>query len=320
MEHSQNHNSVCNIEHSEMHNSRKEPEDKQEQSLTNSSEAAPGHSTDQDRNQQSILDRIVAATRARVEQRKEAHALEQVISQLYRGEQLKQFTDRPCFAFESALRKKGMSFICEVKKASPSKGMIAEHFPYIAIAREYEEAGADAISVLTEQDFFLGKAEYLTEISRTVSIPVLRKDFIIDEYQIYEAKLIGADAVLLICSLLQEERLRYFLKLTKILGLSALVETHTTEEVGMALRAGASIIGVNNRNLQNFTVNLSTSIELRKQVPEELLFVAESGIDTPEDIRLLKEAGTDAVLIGEALMRSSNKKQLLSELREGLRG
>lgn len=266
--------------------------------------------------QQNILDRIAAATKLRVEKRKEELPIEHLRSELYEDGKLKSFTGRPAYAFEIALRNKGISFICEVKKASPSKGIIAEDFPYLNIAKEYEQAGADAISVLTEPEFFLGRDEYLSEISRTVRIPILRKDFIIDEYQIYEAKRIGADAVLLICSLLTEETLIHFLRITKQLGLSALVEAHTGDEIGRALQAGAGIIGVNNRNLKTFAVDLMISIELRKQVPRTVLFVAESGIHTTEDIRLLEEAEVDAVLIGEALMRSNDKKQLLSELRE----
>lgn len=265
--------------------------------------------------QENILTRIVLATKERVRKRKENLSLKEIKAELYEDGQLKRFHNRPSFAFEAALRKEGMSFICEVKKASPSKGIIAGDFPYLTIAREYEEAGADAISVLTEPDFFLGRDEYLSEISRAVSIPILRKDFIIDEYQIYEAKRIGADAILLICSLLTQEQLRDYLLLAGQLGLSALVEAHTGDEIRMALISGAGIIGVNNRNLKTFAVDLMTSIELRKLVPAHVVFVAESGIHRAEDIRLLKEAGTDAVLIGEALMKSGSKKQLLSELR-----
>lgn len=264
---------------------------------------------------ENILDRIVAATKIRVEKQKERLPLERLRSELFEGEQLKRFHNRPLFAFEKAIKKKGMSFICEVKKASPSKGMISAEFPYLTIAKEYELAGADAISVLTEPDFFLGRNEYLSEISRAVALPVLRKDFILEEYQIYEAKLIGADAVLLICSLLDEVALNNYLKLCSQLGLSALVEAHTGEEILMAIRAGAGIIGVNNRNLKTFDVDIQTSISLRKQVPEDILFVAESGIHTQEDICLLKEAGVDAVLIGEALMSSSDRKGMLERLR-----
>ncbi len=270
---------------------------------------------DSSRREQNILDRIAAATKVRVEKQKEIVTPEQLKAELYEAGQLKSFTTRPAYAFETALRKSGISFICEVKKASPSKGIIAEDFPYLTIAKEYEQAGAAAISVLTEPEFFLGRDEYLSEISRAVSIPVLRKDFIIDAYQIYEAKRIGADAVLLICSLLSEETLVHFLKLTTELGLSALVEAHTGDEVRLALQAGAEIIGVNNRNLKTFEVDLRTCIELRKQVPDSVVFVAESGIHTAADIGLLKEAGVDAVLIGEALMRSRDKQQRLSELR-----
>ena len=265
--------------------------------------------------QMNILERIAASTRIRVRKQKVKLPLAELVSELYEGEQLKAFHDRPSFAFEKAIRRKGMSFICEVKRASPSKGMIAADFPYLAIAKEYELAGADAISVLTEPEFFLGRDEYLTEISRAVALPILRKDFILEEYQIYEAKRIGADAILLICSLLEEETLKNYLKLCRQIGLSALVEVHTGEEVQAAVRAGAQIIGVNNRNLKTFAVDLQTSIDLRKQVPEDILFVAESGIHTPEDINLLKEAGADAVLIGEALMSSTDKRNKLERLR-----
>lgn len=265
--------------------------------------------------QRSILERIVAATRIRVKMQKEKLPLERLKAELYEGGQPKCFHKRPPFAFEEAIRRNGMSYICEVKKASPSRGVIAEEFPYLAIAKDYEQAGADAISVLTEPNFFLGRDEYLTAISRAVALPVLRKDFIIEEYQIYEAKLIGADAVLLICSLLDEVTIKNYLKLCSQLGLSALVETHSMEEVQKAIHAGAGIIGVNNRNLKTFDVDLQTSIHLRKQVPKDILFVSESGIHTPEDIDLLKAAGADAVLIGEALMSSSDRKQLLERLR-----
>lgn len=204
-----------------------------------------------------------------------------------------------------------MSFICEVKKASPSKGLIASDFPYVDIAKDYEAAGAAAISVLTEPEYFLGSNEYLKEIRRHVSVPLLRKDFTVDPYQIFEAKVIGASAVLLICALLDTETLRTGIHLCDSLGMSALVEAHDEEEIKSALRAGARIIGVNNRNLKTFSVDFSNSIRLRSLVPDDVLFIAESGVKSADDIRLLHEAGVDGVLIGETLMRSADKKKYL---------
>lgn len=218
------------------------------------------------------------------------------------------------FPFERSLKRKGIHFICEVKKASPSKGLIAKEFPYLEIAKEYEKAGASAISVLTEPEYFLGKDEYLKEIAANVQIPVLRKDFTVDAYQIYEAKVLGAKAVLLICSLLDDETLKKFLEIAHSIGLSALVETHDEEEVKRALAVGARIIGVNNRNLKDFTVDIQNSVNLRKMVPEEVVFVSESGMKTSEDIQILKENGTNAVLIGETLMRAADKEKMLKEL------
>ena len=219
------------------------------------------------------------------------------------------------FPFEQALRKDGMSFICEVKKASPSKGIIAEDFPYVEIAKDYERSGASAISVLTEPQWFKGENAYLEEISKNVSIPLLRKDFTVCEYQIYEAKLIGASAVLLICSLLDTKTIREWIKICNTLGLSALVEAHTEEEVKSAVSAGARIIGVNNRNLRDFTVDITNSIRLRNLVPNEILFVAESGIKTRADVAELENTGVNGVLIGETLMRSKDKKAMLDELK-----
>jgi len=217
--------------------------------------------------------------------------------------------------FEQALSSPGLSFICEVKKASPSKGVIAENFPYLEIAREYEAAGAAAISVLTEPEYFLGDPRYLQEIAAEVKIPVLRKDFIIDPYQLYEAKAWGAQAALLICALLDTDTLRAYIGIAAELGLSALVEIHDEAEAEQALEAGARIIGINNRDLNTFSVDLGVSARLRKFIPAGVITVAESGIKSPDDIRALKGSGIDAVLIGESLMRSPNKKQFLSELR-----
>lgn len=218
------------------------------------------------------------------------------------------------YPFEKALSKDGMSFICEVKKASPSKGVIAEHFPYREVAGEYEKAGADAISVLTEPYYFRGSDEYLREIREAVNIPLLRKDFTVDEYMIYQAKLIGADAVLLICAILSDMQLQEYAGLAHDLGLSALVEAHDEEEVGRALKSGAGIVGVNNRNLKDFTVDITNSVRLRRLVPKEVLFVSESGMKTREDIARLEENGTNAVLIGETLMRSADKAAMLRQL------
>ena len=219
------------------------------------------------------------------------------------------------FPFEAALAGPDISFICECKKASPSKGLIAPDFPYLMIAREYEAAGAACISVLTEPEWFLGENRYLKEIAEAVSIPCIRKDFTVDPYMIYEAKTLGASAVLLICSLLDRDTLRRYIEICDTLGLSALVEAHDEREIGDAVAAGARIIGVNNRNLKTFTVDVGNSGRLRALVPENILFVAESGIRAAEDIQSLREAGVDAVLIGETLMRSEDKKKMLDTLR-----
>ena len=219
------------------------------------------------------------------------------------------------FAFENALKKPDISFICECKKASPSKGLISPDFPYLRIAKEYEAAGADAISVLTEPKWFLGSDEYLREIASQVSVPCLRKDFTVDEYMIYEAKLLGASAVLLICSILSASQLAEYISLCDALGLSALVEAHDADEVQKALRAGARVVGVNNRNLRDFTVDTQNSRRLRSLLPEGVLFVSESGVRSAEDIAALREIGADAALIGETLMRAPDKRAKLRELK-----
>lgn len=222
------------------------------------------------------------------------------------------------FSFEKALSKPGISFICECKKASPSKGIIATDFPYLEIAKDYESAGADCISVLTEPKWFLGSDKYLQEIAATVSIPCLRKDFTVDEYMIYEAKLLGAKAILLICSILPLAKIRDYIQLCDELGMSALVEVHDESEIETALKANARIIGVNNRNLKTFSVDTDNSQRLRKLVPKNVLFVSESGIQTSDDITTLHKIGVDAVLIGETLMRSRDKKIELARLRGDL--
>lgn len=219
-------------------------------------------------------------------------------------------------AFENALRKPGMSFICEVKKASPSKGIISADFPYLDIARAYETAGADCISCLTEPKWFLGSDQIFGEIRKTVATPMLRKDFTVDVYQIYQAKVLGANAVLLICALLDTETVARYLELCETLGLAALVEAHDREEIASAVSAGARIIGVNNRNLKDFSVDFSNAARLRDLIPPETVYVAESGVKGPEDARTLKAIGADAALVGETLMRAKDKGAVLEALRE----
>lgn len=257
-----------------------------------------------------ILDTLAACTRARVEQEK----LQVTPEQMWERAMLLADEEKT-FPFEQALRQQDINFICEVKKASPSKGVIAEDFPYLEIAREYEDAGAACISVLTEPEYFMGRNEYLAAIAGEVSIPIIRKDFTVDEYMIYQAKTIGASCVLLICALLDEKTLKKYIGICDSLGLSALVEAHDEEEIRMAVAAGARIIGVNNRDLRTFEVDIHNSERLRCLVPEKILFVAESGIRTAADIQVLREAKVNGVLIGETFMRSSNKKQMLEELR-----
>lgn len=255
-----------------------------------------------------ILDTIAARTAERVEAAK---------LRIPQGEMRRQAEAQSSgdFPFEKALRRPGLSFICECKKASPSKGIIAEQFPYLQIAKDYEAAGADCISVLTEPFWFMGNDMYLEEIASSVSIPCLRKDFTVDEYMIYEAKVLGTSAVLLICSILSDSQLKEYLDISSRLGLSALVEAHDEREIAAALEAGAGIIGVNNRNLKDFTVDTDNSGRLRQLVPEEVLFVSESGIRTAEDVAAVRRMGADAVLVGEALMRASDKTSKLAELR-----
>ena len=255
-----------------------------------------------------ILDKIIEATKIRVAQEKQVESPEAV-----KAAALALPSDTG-FPFEAALRQQDFNFICEVKKASPSKGIIAEHFPYLDIAKEYEVAGAAAISVLTEPDFFKGDKKYLQEIASTVKIPVLRKDFIIDEYQIYQAKVWGASAILLICACLDVPTLTKFRELADSLGLSSLVEAHDKHEVQMAIDCGARIIGVNNRNLKDFTVDVQNSVRLRNLVQDDVIFVSESGLETPEDIQVLRDNNIGVALMGETFMRSPNKVEKLAYL------
>ena len=255
-----------------------------------------------------ILDKIIEATKIRVAQEKQVESPEAV-----KAAALALPSDTG-FPFEAALRQQDFNFICEVKKASPSKGIIAEDFPYLDIAKEYEVAGAAAISVLTEPDFFKGDKKYLQEIASTVKIPVLRKDFIIDEYQIYQAKVWGASAILLICACLDVPTLTKFRELADSLGLSSLVEAHDEHEVQMAIDCGTRIIGVNNRNLKDFTVDVQNSVRLRNLVQDDVIFVSESGLETPEDIQVLRDNNIGVALMGETFMRSPNKVEKLAYL------
>lgn len=255
-----------------------------------------------------ILDQLAEYASFRVEEAKKKISLEEIKAKAYS-------LPKGDFEFEKALKKDGVSFICECKKASPSKGIIAEEFDYLNIAKEYEKAGADCISVLTEPKWFLGSDEYLRDIVNTVSIPCIRKDFTVDEYMIYEAKVLGAKAVLLICSILSEKQISDYIKICDELGISALVEAHDEDEIQMAINAKARIIGVNNRNLKDFSVDTNNSARLRKLIPADIIFVSESGIKNADDIKALSEAKVDAVLIGETLMKAEDKKAKLTELR-----
>lgn len=256
-----------------------------------------------------ILDTIAEATKERVALSKGKISLSDMVKMA------NECSNDGQFPFYKALAKEGISFICECKKASPSKGLIAPDFPYVQIAKDYEAAGASCISVLTEPKWFLGLNEYLKEITENVSIPCIRKDFTVDEYMIYEAKTLGASAVLLICSILSKQQLSEYHEIATNLGLSAIVETHDEQEMQMAIDCGARIVGVNNRNLKDFSVDVENSKRLRNMAPSDMIFVAESGIKTREDVAILEQCGVDAVLIGETLMKAADKKAMLEYLR-----
>ncbi|MCL2865909.1 MAG: indole-3-glycerol phosphate synthase TrpC [Lachnospiraceae bacterium] len=257
----------------------------------------------------SILEKIALRTKERIEAQKREMPFAELKKRVCSIE------TKQGFPFEKALRSEELAFICEVKKASPTKGIISENFPYLAIGKEYEMAGAAAISVLTEPYFFQGADVYLREIAEVVKIPLLRKDFVIDAYMIYEAKILGAAAVLFICSLLEKETLLCYIKIAHDLGLSALVEVHDEVEVQMAIDAGAKIIGVNHRNLKTFAVDIGLSERLRGLVPKEIIFISESGIRNPKDVARLQAIEVDGVLIGESIMRSQDKKVEIQRLR-----
>ncbi len=258
-----------------------------------------------------ILDELAEYAEERVRADKEKISLEEMKNKamlLPKGD----------FCFEKALKKRRGAAICEVKKASPSKGVISEDFPYLEIAKEYEKIGADCISCLTEPKWFMGSDEIFAKIRKEVSLPMIRKDFTVDEYQIYQAKVMGADAVLLICAILNENKLREYLSICDTLGITALVEAHDKSEIETAVKIGARVIGVNNRNLKDFTVNFNNAASLREFIPKNVVYVAESGVQTPDDGASLIKSGADAVLIGEALMRSEDKGEFLKKMREGL--
>ena len=255
-----------------------------------------------------ILDELADYARVRTEEAKKKVSLEEMKAKAYE-------LPKGDFRFEKALLKPGLSFICECKKASPSKGIIAEDYPYLQIAKDYEAAGADCISVLTEPKWFLGSNDYLKEITAEVSTPVIRKDFTVDEYMIYEAKVLGASAVLLIVSILSKEDIIKYIGICDELGISALVECHDEAEIDIALEAGARLVGVNNRNLKDFSVDMNLAKSLRNRVPEGKAFISESGVKGRDDIEALLEIGADGVLIGETLMRQPDKTKALNELK-----
>lgn len=262
-----------------------------------------------------ILDELADYARKRVETDKSENSLDALQQLCADGTA----PVRPRFCFEDALHAQGLSFICEVKKASPSKGIISNKFPYLDIASAYEQAGADCISCLTEPKWFLGSDKIFTDIRSHVSTPMIRKDFTVDEYQIYQAKLMGADAVLLICALLDTKTIARYLHICETLGLSALVETHDEGEIQSAVSAGAKIIGVNNRNLKNFSVDFSNAARLRDLIPSNCIYVAESGVQCADDVAALQAIGADAVLMGEVLMRAKDKSKLLADMRSASR-
>ena len=254
-----------------------------------------------------ILQEIAGRTKERVEAQKKILPIKKIMEMIYPADS--------CFPFEKALRSEDIAFICEVKKASPSKGIIAEKFPYLDIAREYEQAGAAAVSVLTEPEYFMGSDSCLSGIRAAITIPILRKDFTIDPFQIKQSASLGADAILLICAILTEQQLTAFIKEADKHSLSCLVEAHNEHEVDMALKSGARIVGANNRDLGTFTIDTNNSIKLKKLIPDDVIFVSESGVKNAGDIELLRQNGINAALIGETLMRSPDKKAKLAELR-----
>lgn len=271
-----------------------------------------------------ILDEIVEKTKERIEKEKQEVSREELILeirqkkvQMILNPMAQSETAKTPHSFYQALKKPGISYICEVKKAAPSKGILAEEFPYVDIAKEYKEAGAAAVSCMTEPFYFMGSDQYLWEIASEVDIPVLKNDFIIDDYMIVQAAAYGAAAVLLMCELLDDVQLREYREMAEDLGMDALVEAHDAAEIERALKSGARIIGVSNRDLKTFEINIENSIGLRNLVPEDVIFVSEGGIRKAEDICRMREHKVDAVLIGETFMRSSDKKKTMDEISRG---
>ena len=252
-----------------------------------------------------ILDDIVEKRKKRYEEIKKNLPLEKLKEKI-------EYPNKPSYVFYDLFKNNNFVYICECKHKSPSKGIIKEDYNYLDIAKEYERCGASAISCLTEPDYFLGSDEHLMNIKRNVKIPVLRKDFIFDEYQIYESKLIGADLILLICAILDKDTLKKYLDLAHSLGLSCLVETHDEAEIDMAISAGAKVIGINNRNLKDFSVNNNLALELRKKY-KDIILISESGVKSKDDIINIKRAGLNGVLMGEVLMKSENIEKTLKE-------
>lgn len=254
-----------------------------------------------------ILDEIIANKKEELAETKRGISLADI--------KTKAVDAGPVRGFGKALASgRGMRLIAEVKKASPSKGVLREDFDPVVIAGTYEKSGASCISVLTERKFFQGKLEYLGAIRKAVGLPLLRKDFIIDEYQLFEARAAGADAVLLIAACLGKDQIADYLGIAGSLGLDVLVESHTYKELDKALLAGASLVGINNRDLSTFSVSLQTTLALLKDIPEDRVVVSESGIKTRDDVALLEKAGVDAILVGESLMREKNIGEKMKEL------
>lgn len=260
-----------------------------------------------------IIDDIVASTFERVAENKKRNSIDKLARLAF---------EKPInkdYPFEKALRNKAnLAYIMEIKRCVPTKGEITRNFDYKSIAKEYEDIGATAISVMTEPDYFKGDDDFLAEIARIVKIPVLRDDFIVDEYMVYESKLLGADAITLICSVLDEITLMRCLNLAENLGMSAVVEAHSSMQVKKALRVGAKIIAVNNCDLRNFEIDMNNSLELQKMIPEDVIFISRSGVKTYQDICKLEENNVNAVMVGEVLMRSHDKRKTF-EILQGLR-
>ena len=243
-----------------------------------------------------ILDEIVAKTKSKLEEKKQGLSLEELSSKI-------DFKNLKETNFKKSLQNKTEAIIAEIKKASPSAGIISDNFDPVLKSKEYESFGASALSILTEEDYFLGNIEYLKDVKATTSLPILRKDFIVDEYQIYESKLIGADCILLIASILNDEELKNFSEIAERLKLDYIIEVHDEEELQRAQHFSNAIIGVNNRNLKTFDVDINNSVELKKIFEGENIFIAESGIKSKKDIEYLQQHNINVFLIGESLMK-----------------